>query len=146
MPEATSSRSPLAVREGDRSPLNKEFFRYLAASAIALFADYLTLTYLTEIVGLHYLTSASIAFCMGVLITYLASIYWIFEHRTYQNRWIEAAIFISIGILGLALNAFLMWIFTEKTGFHYLISKSFSAGCVFFFNFLSRRIILFYKN
>jgi len=59
----------------------------------------------------------------------------------------EFVIFVLIGIVGLFLNEFVIWIFTEVIFMiHYLYSKVISAFLIFLFNFYLRKKILFSPN
>jgi putative flippase GtrA len=51
-------------------------------------------------------------------------------------------VFASFGILGLFLNEFIIWFFTEIFSFHYLISKSFYI-VIYILIFFARKRLLF---
>ena len=108
--------------------------------------DYGTLVLLTEVFGLHYLLSATISFILGLITNYLLSISWVFNNRTMGNRWAEFAVFAIIGVIGLGLNALIMYVCTDKMGIHYMLSKIISTVLVFFWNFFARKLVLFKKN
>jgi putative flippase GtrA len=120
-----------------------QLLRYIIVGAIAFIADLTSLFILTEVFGFYYIISASIAFVIGLMINYYLSIKWVFHKRNLSNKWIEFQIFAIIGIIGLFLNAFLMWIFTDYTGVYYLYSKIITAILILFWNFTARKIILF---
>lgn len=120
-----------------------QFFRYIIVGAIAFIADLTSLFILTDVFGFYYIISASIAFVIGLMINYYLSIKWVFSKRNLSNKWIEFQIFAIIGIVGLFLNALLIWIFTDYIGFFYLYSKIITAILILFWNFTARKIILF---
>lgn len=120
-----------------------QFFRYIIVGAIAFIADLTSLFILTDVFGFYYIISASIAFVIGLMINYYLSIKWVFSKRNLSNKWIEFQIFAIIGIVGLFLNALLIWIFTDYIGFFYLYSKIITAILILFWNFTVRKIILF---
>lgn len=117
--------------------------RYGAVGAIALAGDVGTLVFLTENVGVYYLWSAAIAFCVGVAIHYTFSVLWVFRVRRVENRLLEFAIFGVIGLVGLLLTQLTMWTLTEQFQIPYLVSKGASAGLVFLWNFFARKMALF---
>ncbi len=123
--------------------LTGQFFRYFVVGGVAFVVDFTLLFLLTDFGHLHYLLSASIAFMAGVAVNYALSVGWVFDHRSVDNRTHEFVIFAVIGILGLSLNAVLMWLFTELVGFHYLGSKIAAAALIFLFNFGTRKVLLF---
>lgn len=121
----------------------RQFAQYVLVGGLAFVADFTALFLFTEGLGLHYLVSASIAFLLGLATNYLLCIAWIFDYRALQNQAHEFAIFSLIGLVGLLLNNFLMFVFTEFLSFHYLLSKAGAAVLILFFNFFFKRLLLF---
>lgn len=132
------------VRISNRLGLDlPEFIRYFVASFGALAIDLGLLFCLVEVFGVHYLTSAIISFLVGMLFVYALSVGWVFNHRAIRNNRLELAIFVAIGIAGLALNGAIMWTGTEAAGLPYQWSKVISVAVVFLFNFTMRKALLF---
>jgi putative flippase GtrA len=123
-----------------------QIIRYFISGGIAAVVDFGLLYLLTEFFGLYYLWSAVISFSVGLLITYLFSITWIFNQRRISNRWIELLIFSVIGVVGLLLTYLFMQYFTEVINLHYMLSKVLTTIIVFFWNFLTKRFVLFTKK
>lgn len=122
-----------------------QLFRYGFVGGAAFLVDYGFLFLLTEVFGIHYLLSATISFILGLITNYLLSVVWVFNNRKLANRWAEFGVFAIIGVIGLGLNALIMYLCTDKIGIHYMLSKIISTVIVFFWNFFARKIILF-KN
>ncbi len=120
-----------------------QLFRYTFVGGIAFIVDFTSLFVLTGFLGIHYLISAMVAFLLGLTTNYLLSITWVFNKRTLNNRLHEIIIFAVIGAVGLGLNEFFIWFFTEKMSVHYLGSKVISTVFVYLWNFLARRFVLF---
>ena len=120
-----------------------EFIRYGFASAIALIVDGVLLWLLTEFLGFSYLLSGAISFTAGLIVVYLLSVFWVFERRIVRSRAAEFAIFALIGLVGLAVNEAILYLFTSLFGVYYLISKIASVIVVFSWNFAARKWILF---
>ena len=120
-----------------------QLFRYGFVGGAAFLVDYGVLVLLTEVFGMHYLLSATISFILGLVTNYLLSVVWVFNNRTLGNRWAEFTVFAIIGVIGLGLNALIMYVCTDKMGIHYMISKIISTVIVFFWNFFARKIVLF---
>ncbi len=125
------------------SLLTRQFIRYLGVGGLSFVADFACLYFLTEHVGIHYLISASLAFCVGLATSYLLCLAWVFDFRRMPNRWHEFMVFSAIGFAGLLLNNLLLWLLTEHAGLYYLISKMVAAAAILFFNFSLRRWLLF---
>jgi putative flippase GtrA len=120
-----------------------EFARYVAAGLVALGVDLALYIALTEWAGWHYLVSATFAFCAGLATVYLFSIFWVFRTRSSRNATLEFAVFLAIGIVGLALTAGVLFVLVDFLGVDYRLSKIAAAAVVFLFNFSCRKIMLF---
>jgi putative flippase GtrA len=131
----------LFVVKSDR--LGVHLLRAIFASNVAFALDFGLLVVLTEVVKLHYLVSNVIGFMSGTTLLYILSIYWVFSRRSMRSRHLEYGLFIFIGAVGVGLNEALIWTFTEKVHLYYLYSKIVAGCTVFFWNFLSRRRLLF---
>ena len=131
----------LFVRKSDR--LSVHLLRGIFSSNVAFALDFGLLVLFTEVVHLHYLVSNIIAFMTGTSLLYVLSIFWVFSRRAIQSRHLEYWLFIIIGVAGVGFNELFIWLFTEKVHVYYLYSKIIAGSIVFFWNFLSRRFILF---
>ncbi len=120
-----------------------QLFRYTFVGGIAFIFDFGILFIFTEFFNIYYLLSAGIAFLIGLFINYNLSILWVFNKRSIKSKHTEFFIFMSIGIIGLILNEFIMWFFTEITNIYYLFSKLISTILVYMWNFIIRKLILF---
>lgn len=120
-----------------------EFIRYAVASGIALALDVAVLSFLTSIAGIPYLISGAVAFLVGLTSVYILSIRWVFAERAFSNPWAEFLLFAGIGIVGLAINEVVLYVFTSMFGFFYLFSKIASVVFVFTWNFGARKVFLF---
>lgn len=125
------------------STVGGQLLRSILVSMLAFSIDFGTLALLTEIVGLYYLVSAAFSFILGTTVSYLLSIFWVFDRRRYSSPALEYTVFVLVGAVGLGLNEAFLWALTEMLGIYYLVSKIIAASLVFFWNFGARRLILF---
>lgn len=134
------------VHKCDSNNMIVQLFRYFWVGGFAFLLDYVTLFLFTEYVGVDYLLSAAIAFTLGLVANYLLSIAWVFHDSRLNNKKAEFVIFAVIGLVGLVLNEFVMYICSDFLNIHYMVSKLCSTGIVFFWNFFGRKYILFTKQ
>ena len=120
-----------------------QLFRYTFVGGFAFLVDFGLLFFLKEFCGLHYLLSATLSFIAGLSVNYFISIYWVFTSSKNLKRKLEFLYFGLIGIVGLILNDFFIWVFTDKAQFHYLVSKIVAAILVYLWNFFARKYLLF---
>jgi putative flippase GtrA len=130
---------------GPTVPLARELVRYTVAGGLASVVDVGMLLVLTQGLGVYYLHAAALAFGFGLLASYLLSIGWVFQARTWQNPWVEGGLFTLIGGMGLLWCGVCMWFLTEYAHLHYLCSKVVSALVVFLWNFLAKKWLLFHQ-
>jgi len=120
--------------------------RAIFASNLAFAVDFGLLALLTEVFSIHYLFSNIISFITGTTLCYILNTLWVFSERRFKRRHFEYLIFIILGVIGVGLNELLIWFFTENIHIHYLISKIIAGSAVFFFNFFTRKYVLFHKK
>ena len=125
------------------SGVSGEISRYLVVSAGALAVDLSLLFLLSEALGAHYLIANPIAFALGALVAYVGSVHWAFRHRKVSNSGLELALFVAIGVGGLAINEGILWLGIEFVAVSLLFAKIAAAVTSFAFNFFVRKIILF---
>jgi putative flippase GtrA len=135
-----------ALLRGSTDDTAIQLMRYTVVGGLAFAVDFGTLFVLTEAAGLHYLVSAALAFLLGLSTNYALSVTWVFPRRRLRSRWVEFGIFGAIGLVGLGMNEFVMWVLTDKLGVHYLGSKAASAVVVYLWNFFARKHTLFNKE
>lgn len=128
--------------EALRSALG-EGVRYGVASAAALGLDFGAYVVLIRIFDVHYLIAAPIGFALGLALIYLLSVRWVFLARRLADARVEFTLFASIGIAGLVLNEVVIYAGVEWLELSYELAKIASAGVVFCFNFVARKLILF---
>ncbi|MDR1402231.1 MAG: GtrA family protein [Tannerellaceae bacterium] len=122
-----------------------QLVRYTFVGGLAFLVDFGLLFMLTEYAGFHYLLSATCSFIIGLLVNYYISAIWVFGPSSYKKG-VEFLLFAVIGVIGLGLNDLLIWIFTEKFGIYYMLSKLITAILVYMWNFLGRRYLIFNKE
>ncbi len=120
-----------------------EFFRYFFVAVSALATDFMVLFVLTHFFHVHYLVSAVVSYLSGMVVNYFLSIVWVFRTRRFNDRRKELFIFFTIGIIGLGVNEFLMWLFTDVLLLYYMISRIISAGVGYVWKYIARKLILF---
>ena len=123
-----------------------QFFRYIFVGGASFVTDYVLLHIITE-TGIYYLVSGIISFIAGLCVNYALSKLLVFSKKTSgAEKAKEFSVFAIIAVLGLGLTELLMWIFTDKLGWYYMISKAIAAIIVLFWNFFMKKILLYRKK
>lgn len=120
-----------------------EFTWYFWAGGLATLADFAVLLLLTEVFDINYLWSNLIAVSVGLVMSYVLCVRWVFLDRRYNRVVLEFPLFVLTCIIGLLLNELLLWIFVEFGGIDYVLAKVIVTGVVFFVNFGVKKVVLF---
>ena len=115
----------------------------IKVGGIAFVADFATFLLFTNSLGVNYLISNTLGFAVGLLINYLASIYWVFLYRKYTKKTPEFALFTMIGIGGIILGNSSMWYLVEFVNLSPVSAKYLVTALVLLFNYSVRKYFLF---
>lgn len=117
--------------------------KYGIASVLALGVDLGLLLLLIHVFKVNYLVAASIAFCVGLIVNFAVSHNRIFKNQRIKNNVYNFAAFTAIGVIGLCVNAVILWVCFDIMNLSLIVSKCISVVIVFFWNFLGRRQFLY---
>jgi putative flippase GtrA len=120
-----------------------EGLRYVGASALALAIDVGVYSGLIRLAGVDYLVAAPIGFAVGLVAIYAMSVRWVFLQRRIADRRVEFALFIVLSLVGMALNQLIVYAGVEFLDLPFELAKLPSAGAVFCFNYVTRKLLLF---
>lgn len=117
-----------------------QFLRYIFVGGIAAVVNIGALYIFTDVFHLYYLVSNILGFILGLITNYLLSKVLVFAKEKKFNKVIEFTIYAIIGVIGLGLDTFFLWLFTSF-GLYYLLSKIISTALVFIWNFGARKVL-----
>ncbi|WP_312914263.1 GtrA family protein [Stenotrophomonas sp.] len=121
-----------------------DLFRYFVASVIALAIDVAVLSVAMRLFNAPMGWAATLGFASGAVVAYALSTRWVFKARSLAAApLIEFAVFAIIGIVGLGVTQFVLWLGVVKLGLLPELVKLAAAGATFVFNYLARRSLLF---
>lgn len=119
-----------------------QFAKFGVVGLLAFLIDYGLLIFCTEMLGLPYLVSATIGFCVSVVFNYFASMRYVFTSKEGMSRGKEMTIFIVLSFIGLLLNDGLMWLGVDALGWNYMLVKIGATAIVTIYNFITRKVFL----
>ena len=127
-----------------------EFLRYLIVGGIAFIVDFTILFIFKEFVlkDLYYslYISTALGFICGLAVNYCLSIFYVFSSAkgTQIGRNMDAiVIFAFIGLIGLMLSEFGMFLGSEKFELNYLLVKIVVTIVVLLWNYVARKLLIF---
>ena len=121
-----------------------EALRYTLASVVALGIDSAILFSLHYAFDVPVLWATAIGFFAGILVIYLLSIKHVFNYRRIEDTPAQELFWFWLsGAIGLLLTLFSIWALSIYFSLPLLIAKILTAGFVFTFNFIFRKLFLF---
>lgn len=103
--------------------------------------DFAIFTLLVQIVGLHYLVANSISILVGITTSFFLNRNYNFKVKdNVKGRFL---IFLSVGLCGLMLSNFSLYVFVSAFDMNKLLSKLLSIVLVVFFQFLINKYVTF---
>ena len=115
-----------------------ELARFCIVGGVSLVIDMGLLYILTEYAGLPYLWSSAISFTVSLIINYWLNVTFVF---TFANKPSvkQITLFAGSSVVGLGLNQVCMWLFVEKFGIYYMLSKILATIIVTAWNYVIKR-------
>jgi len=110
-----------------------------SAAAVQLALFYL----FTDLLGVWYLLSTSVAFVLGFFVGFLLQKYWTFGHRHTALVGRELALYAGAGALNLTLNAAAMYLLVERLHLPHMASQVIVSGGLAAVSFLFYRAVIF---
>ena len=120
----------------------KQFGKFAIVGLTSLAVDYALLMFLVEACEADLFFSTTVSFIVSVVFNYLASMKYVFSHKSDMSRKREFAIFIALSVAGLLINDAIMWAGTEIASIDYRIVKIAATAIVMVWNFITRKIFL----
>lgn len=130
-----------------------EFFRYLFAGGFAFVVDFGVLIGCREflfadlVCGVY--LSVLLAFAAGHVVNYLLSLWIVFldpEERRKGWTWRAFGMFALVGLFGVLITEFGMWIGYGLLHANYVVAKAVMAAIVFTWNFAGRKLVVSKKR
>ncbi|MBV8618087.1 MAG: GtrA family protein [Curvibacter sp.] len=118
--------------------------RYFFVSAVAFLIDISILSIGVRYVGISWVGSSIFGFLVGVLVSYLLSISFVFSKRKYARiPWFEFFWFFVIGLIGLLITEISIYFGVDVFGLNLEFSKFMAAVNAFACNYIIRKYCLF---
>ncbi|MDE7091729.1 MAG: GtrA family protein [Bacteroidales bacterium] len=120
-----------------------QLLRYVLSGGLAFCIDFGLMVVLREWGDVREAVAASVGNFVGLVITYILSVVWIFDRRRFSNVYLEFGLFFLIGLSGTALTYLLMRFLADGCGLYYMIAKLVTVAMVTLWNFVAKKLLLF---
>ena len=138
--------SKLKKRIPGKQGIVGQFLRYFVTGGLAFIVDFGAFALALYYFDIHYLVANLIGLMAGNVVNYLLTVGWVFstEKRKMEKHVVlEVVVFVTISLVGMGLNEFLMYVFVGLLSIQEMVSKVGAAIIVLVYNFLARKFILF---
>ncbi|HIZ47045.1 MAG TPA: GtrA family protein [Candidatus Olsenella pullistercoris] len=122
--------------------LIEQLLKFGIVGVVATVIDFGVMIALREGAGLTPVVASTISFCVSLVFNYVASMRFVFARRDDMGRAREFTTFLVLSLVGLGINALLMWAGTELATYDYRLVKVFATAVVMLWNFVTRKIFL----
>jgi len=126
--------------------IRREFARYFVAGSLAFLSDFSVFLLLTYSFNVHYLVANIAGFCLGLTVSYLLCIRWVFKQRTYGTPKVELPVFLAISLVMLLVGELILLALVESISLPSAMAKIVMTGMIFIGNFLLKKFLLFYRR
>lgn len=122
--------------------LIEQLLKFGIVGVVATVIDFGVMIALREGAGLTPVVASTISFCVSLVFNYVASMRFVFARRDDMGRAREFTTFLVLSLVGLGINALLMWAGTELATYDYRLVKVVATAVVMLWNFVTRKIFL----
>ena len=120
----------------------KQFGKFAIVGLTSLAVDYALLMFLVEACEADLFFSTTVSFIVSVIINYVLSMKYVFDHSEGMSRKREFTIFAILSAVGLGLNDLYMFVGVTMLNIGYQAMKLISTFLVTWYNFFSRKKFL----
>lgn len=117
--------------------------RYGISGVIGISTNLLVLYLLTDMTGLWYVFSATLAYIVGYVVTFTLQKYWTFKDMSYARIPRQATSYLIIAIGAFVVDLIALYVLVDILGFWYLGSQVVVLGIIAVASFLLNKNITF---
>ena len=121
---------------------HKQFGKFALVGFASLAVEYAALILFVEVLGMDYLMGTTLAFALSIVVNYVLSLRYVFDHREGMSRKREFTIFAVLSAVGLGLNDLYMFVGVGLLNIGYQAMKLISTFFVTWYNYFSRKRFL----
>jgi glycosyltransferase involved in cell wall biosynthesis/putative flippase GtrA len=145
-----SARAESIMRFFDRTqsargivrPKHRQMVKFLIAGGLSTVANFAVLYTLTEFAHIYYLASATVAFIVAFVVSFLLQKFWTFDQNTGATH-TQVALYFLAAMVNLVATVGLLYLFTDLLHLWYMLSAFFTALIIAIASFFLYRSVIF---
>ena len=122
---------------------HRQIIRYIISGGIAAVVDLILLYILTDVFGIWYLFSATLAFCVTFFVSFFLQKYWTFRDRAKEKIYRQIGLTFAVAIINLGLNTLLMFLLVDILGIWYLLAQALVFAVIAVESFMIYKFLIF---
>jgi putative flippase GtrA len=119
-----------------------QVIRFLAVGVLSVLIEFVLFALLVNILHVEYMRANLMAMSVSILCNYVMSCNVVFDSGRSRGK-VTFSLFMLFTLAGLLLNQFLLWFLVEKLIINVMAGKVLAIGTVAFFNFFTKKHIVF---
>jgi len=124
----------------------KLIIKYIISGGTAASVDLACLYIFTDVLGVWYITSASLSFLIAYFVSFSLQKFWTFRDNGREKIYKQMSLYFMVGVTNLLLNALGMYLLVDGFGVMYLLAQIIMGALLGFSSFLIYKFIIFEKK
>ncbi len=123
----------------------KRIVRYILAGSIGAFINLALMYVLTDILGIWYLLSSSMAFVAAFFASFFLQKFWTFGDGDKKAMYKQMRAYLSVALINLAINGLLMYIFVDQFKIWHILAQIMANGIIACESYFIYKFFIFNK-
>lgn len=123
--------------------LTSTIVRYLISGAVATVVDIASLYFLVDMLHLWYLASATIAFVLTVIVSFMMQKFWTFQETSTESIHTQIRGYLILSTANIFINTALMYLFVSLFHIQYLIAQLGVIAVISLYGFFIYKYLIF---
>lgn len=120
--------------------------KYILSGGISAVVDLTSLYFFTDICGIWYVISSALAFILAFLVSFTLQKFWTFRDNGRDKIYKQMAMYFTIGVINVLLNAVGIYWLVESFGIMYLLAQIIMGALLGLAGFVIYRFVIFKKK
>ncbi|MBU1102182.1 glycosyltransferase [Patescibacteria group bacterium] len=125
---------------------HRQIIRYIISGGTAATVNLVLLFVLTDIFGIWYLLSSTLAFSTAFFVSFYLQKFWTFRSKNQEKIYQQMALYFSVAVINLGLNAALMYFSVDILRIWYLFAQILVSGIIAVESFLVYKFLIFNRQ
>jgi dolichol-phosphate mannosyltransferase len=128
--------------------LNKygRVFKFLIAGCAGAFTNLALLYFFTDILGVWYLASSSLAFIVSFFVSFFLQKFWTFSDKAKESLLKQMGVYLAVALTNLVINGLLMYLLVDGFKIWYMFSQFTVSGVIALESYWVYKIFIFNKD